>query len=665
MKAINISKINDGIFVGDQMVGTNLRIITEFKISHLINTSGSQIQSTYETAGFKHLIFNWPEYPSGNNILIKDETAKKILNFIDDSIKKGNGVIIFSVKGQNRACVAIIIYLMKKYNWSMKKCRDYLSTKKKDIFINKNFINQLRNFEERLIKLNNKTLVSNWIDSKDENELLMKNTYLNEMRITRKKYLMKKYTENYVNNKENNENDKNDKNEIIGMKPHIRWADHINSDQFGKNYLTLIDVNKDLFLQKNVQPMINHILMQPKKSCMKNNNKNDYNELEENEKDKKKETEENNEGNNKEVQMLKNFFTDNDKPVIPRKLTYDDKDNFIQKENLIDNNITSNNNTIIENRNKNINNINENEKNINLNRNNNRNKFNEQEYIPNLSQKQINNYMNNDKYSKYFFISNQKKKIRAISANKDKNSGNSKLSQNKKYYLGSNIQKKFKENEKDIIPKINRSSQRNNSYDKMLVKNIINSYDIKNKTNNSMGNNLSYSKKKKNNHLMYKNNYKIIHKPKNAKIFSNFNSYNFQPSEPIKIGNNITYKLSNSVDKNSNNFMSTDNKIFNNLNTYATISKAMNMKNDNKVNNYYHNRPLSAQKNSIKNGINNNLYFNNSNGFKSNYKSELFHSKQRAPSPATPKSVVLKNIHNHYNNLNPNNRYRLSSPYEI
>jgi hypothetical protein len=107
---------------------------------------------------------------------------------------------------------------------------------------------------------------------------------------------------------------------------------------------------------------------------------------------------------------------------------------------------------------------------------------------------------------------------------------------------------------------------------------------------------------------MYKNNYKIIHKPKNAKIFSNFNSYNFQPSEPIKISNNITYKLSNSVDKNSNNFMSTDNKIFNNLNTYATISKAMNMKNDNKVKNYYHNRPLSAQKNNIKNGINNNLY---------------------------------------------------------
>ena len=551
---------------------------------------------------------------------------------------------------------------MKKYNWSMKKCRDYLSTKKKDICINKNFISQLKNFEERLIKLNNKTLVSNWLDSKDENELVMKNTYLNEMRITRKKYLMKKYTENFINNNQNKENDKSDKKEIIEMKPHIIWADHINSEQFGKNYLTLIDVNKDLFLQKKVQPMLNHISMKPGKSCIKNNNnKNDYNELKENEKVKKNEIEENNEANNKEVQMLKNFFADSDKPVIPRKLTYDDKDNLIQQENLIDNNIATNNSINIENRNKNIYNINENEKNINLIRDNNQNKFNEKEYIPNLSKKQINNYMNNDKYSNFFHISNQKKKIRGISANKDKNSGNSKLLQNKKYYLGTNSQKKIKENEKDIIPNINRTSQRHFSYDKMLTRNIINSSDIKNKTNNSLGNNLSYSKKKKNNHLMYKNNYKIINKPKNAKIFSNFNSYNFQPPEPIKIGNNITYKLSNSVDKGSNNFMSTDNKIFNNLNTYATISKAMNTKKDNKVNNYYHNRPLSAQKNSIKNGINNNLFFNNSNGFKTNYKSELFHSKQRAPSPATKKSVVLKNIHNHYNNLNPNNRYRLSS----
>ena len=652
MKAINISKIIDGIFVGDQMAGTNLRIIMEFKISHLINTAGSQIQSTFETAGFKHKIFNWPEYPSSNNILIKEETATKILNFVDDSIQKGNGVLIFSVKGQNRACVAIIIYLMKKYNWSMKKCRDYLSTKKKDIFINKNFINQLKNFEERLIKLNNKSLVNNWLDSKDENELLMKNTYLNEMRITRKKYLMKKYTENFVNNNQNKENGQNDKNEIE-MKPHIRWADHLNSEQFGKNYLTLIDDNKDLFLQKNVQPNINHILMRPKKSCIKNDNKNDYNELKENEKDKKNETEENNKGNNKEVQMLKNFFSDGDKPVKPRKLTYDDKDNLIQKGNLIDNNLASNNN--INNENRNINKI---------NRDNNKNIFNEKQYIPNLSQKQINNNMNNDKYSKYFHISNQKKKIRAISANKDKNSGISKLSQNKKYYLGTNSQKKVKENEKDIIPNINRTSQRKYSYDNTPIKNLISNSDIKNKTNNSMGNNLSYSKKKKNNHLMYKNNYKIIHKPKNAKIFSNFNSYNFQPSEPIKISNNITYKLTNSVEKSNNNFMSMDNKIFNNLNTYATISKAMNSKNDNKVNNYYHNRPLSAQKDSIKNRINNNLNFNNSNGFRSNYKSELFHSKQRAPSPATQKSVVFKNIYNHYNNLNPNNRYRLSSSYD-
>ena len=79
----------------------------------------------------------------------------------------------------------------------------------------------MKNYEERLIKLNNKPLANNWHDSKDENELLMKNTYLNEMKVTRKKYLMKKYTENFVNKNENKENKENDKNEIE-MKPHIR-----------------------------------------------------------------------------------------------------------------------------------------------------------------------------------------------------------------------------------------------------------------------------------------------------------------------------------------------------------------------------------------------------------------------------------------------------------
>ena len=130
---LNIAKIKDGIFIGDKFAGTTLSILVQFKISHIINTCGNQILYNLENTGIKYLTYNWPENPSNNMVIIKDEISKKILHFIDNSLLKGSGIMIFSLKGQNRACVAVIIYLMKKYNWSLKKCREYLASKKKDV----------------------------------------------------------------------------------------------------------------------------------------------------------------------------------------------------------------------------------------------------------------------------------------------------------------------------------------------------------------------------------------------------------------------------------------------------------------------------------------------------------------------------------------------------
>ena len=61
--------------------------------------------------------------------------------------------MIYSVKGQNRCCVAIIVYLMKKYFWSLEKSKQYLLSKKQDIKISKNFMEQLLNFEAHLHKI--------------------------------------------------------------------------------------------------------------------------------------------------------------------------------------------------------------------------------------------------------------------------------------------------------------------------------------------------------------------------------------------------------------------------------------------------------------------------------------------------------------------------------
>jgi protein-tyrosine phosphatase len=45
----------------------------------------------------------------------KDEIANRIQGFIDDSVVNGEGLLIHSLKGYNRACCVVLIYLLKRY----------------------------------------------------------------------------------------------------------------------------------------------------------------------------------------------------------------------------------------------------------------------------------------------------------------------------------------------------------------------------------------------------------------------------------------------------------------------------------------------------------------------------------------------------------------------
>ena len=115
---VNIAKIRDGLFIGDVIAGTTIDLIYEFKISHMINTASTQIPSQFSSIGVKYQNLNWPENPPLDKPIMKDDIVTKIVNFIDGCLKNGDGLLIYSVKGQNRCCVVIIIYFfitIKKY----------------------------------------------------------------------------------------------------------------------------------------------------------------------------------------------------------------------------------------------------------------------------------------------------------------------------------------------------------------------------------------------------------------------------------------------------------------------------------------------------------------------------------------------------------------------
>ena len=253
---INISKIKDSFFIGDKIAGTNIDVLIQFKISHILNAAGNQIMNYFESIGIQYYTLYWSENPKQILFDSNDEIVDKILMFIRDSFIKGEGLLIHSVKGKNRCCVVVIIYLMKKYYWSVNKCIDFLKSKKEDIEIEPYFIEQLLSYEMRLSKITN-IKTSDWkeITFKDNDENLLRNTYVNGLPIKQLDSIGINEINNNNINKEDTEN-LNKKNKI-----HIKWAENDN--------LVNLNLERELLFQDEIKNITCHMSIKPMKSSIK------------------------------------------------------------------------------------------------------------------------------------------------------------------------------------------------------------------------------------------------------------------------------------------------------------------------------------------------------------------------------------------------------------
>ena len=256
---LNISKIKEGFYIGDKISAISLDVIIQFKITHMINATGNQIMNQWESIGIAYLTLNWSETPKQILFDSKDEIANRIVEFIDGSlIGKGEGILAHSFKGQNRVCIVVLIYLMKKYKWSLNKSMQYLKSKKQDVDIPIYFFEQLKNFENRLRQrgeLPLRDIPWEFEELPDPEEKLLRNTYLNGVKV--------EINNNIIPNRKNNLR-------------RIMWAD---TNPYQKSILELNNSENDLFYQKNLRPITVHQSERPKRGCIKGMNKNNMNKI--------------------------------------------------------------------------------------------------------------------------------------------------------------------------------------------------------------------------------------------------------------------------------------------------------------------------------------------------------------------------------------------------
>jgi len=69
--------------------------------------------------------------------------------------------------------------MMKKYNWGLRKAMEFLTSRRPDINLKPAFLQQLAQYERRLL-LSGRKFTMDWTElPQAEEELLLRNTYIN------------------------------------------------------------------------------------------------------------------------------------------------------------------------------------------------------------------------------------------------------------------------------------------------------------------------------------------------------------------------------------------------------------------------------------------------------------------------------------------------------
>lgn len=176
-------KVKDGLFIGDELAAQDLEFVVANKVTRVINCCGRQVPNHWEPIGVIYLTYFWVD--ADNQIVLdpRDVVANEIFRFIEEALEGAESVLIHSVRGQSRSCCVLSAYMMKKYNWGLRKTMEFLSSRRPDLNLKPSFLQQLSGYERRLMSQSKHNFSLDWNDADfsrlESEELLLRNTYLN------------------------------------------------------------------------------------------------------------------------------------------------------------------------------------------------------------------------------------------------------------------------------------------------------------------------------------------------------------------------------------------------------------------------------------------------------------------------------------------------------
>lgn len=222
------TKLMDGFYFGDILASQDLQFLNDNKISHVVNTS-IELPNKYESVGIKYHNLDWRKEQK-DSLFISYNQFNEFFKFVNSAIKKQKGVLVMSLFGRNRVFVACVLYIIRKFRWSLNMTISLLNSKypqngKK--VLKKKFKEQIKFWVKELsfYNLGPKTYqFGNPSDPDNKDEVLLMHTYLNSKQDLNNSKMAQKTEEIHT-----------EEEEKVPTKPNsgkgVNWADSPNLSQ--------------------------------------------------------------------------------------------------------------------------------------------------------------------------------------------------------------------------------------------------------------------------------------------------------------------------------------------------------------------------------------------------------------------------------------------------
>jgi len=176
-------KVKDGLFFGDEEAAEDWEFVTENKVTHIINCCNQLISNKWDALGVKYLNYSWLDNDRQIILDARDVITNKVYDFIEEAADDAESTLIVSVNGQSRSCCLIVAYLMKKHQWKLQKCIEFLVARRPDLKLRPSLMRQLEAYEKRLLSQLKVPLRSDWeavaTCSTESEQLMLANTHHN------------------------------------------------------------------------------------------------------------------------------------------------------------------------------------------------------------------------------------------------------------------------------------------------------------------------------------------------------------------------------------------------------------------------------------------------------------------------------------------------------